>query len=218
MPVEEARARARMAGSALKAGPPRLLYKKMDSTLRGRAAAEIDGMLDGLGLATALLAPAFPAQRRTVVDGRVHVDGQPMETTAIARDPAFPPTGASALALLAAAGVRPVTSLPLATVRQGADGVRDRIRRFAGTGGRVVVADAETDGDLAILADAAGDRGVLLAGSAGLATALAARRPATARAAPCPRSDARSSWWPAARTRPPAPRSSGSDGERASTS
>lgn len=179
VPIEGARARARMAGSALKAGPPRLLYKKMDSTLRGRAAAEIDGMLDGLGLGTALLAPAFPAQRRIVVGGRVHVDGQPMETTAFARDPAFPPTGASALALLAVAGVRPVTSLPLATVRQGAAAVRDRIHRFAGTGGRALVADAETDGDLAILADAAGDLGVLLAGSAGLATALAARRPAT---------------------------------------
>ena len=53
--------------------------------------------------------------------------------------------------------------------------MRDRIQRFAGPEAASVVADAETDADLAVLADAAGDRGALLAGSAGLAAALAAR-------------------------------------------
>ncbi len=175
-PVEEARARARMAGSALKAGSPRILYKKVDSTLRGHVAAEVDGMLDGSGLAVALLAPAFPAQRRTVIDGCLRVEDRPAGETAIARDPAFPRTGASVLALLAAGGVRPVMSLPLPTIRRGRDAVAVGLHRFAGTGGRVLAADAETDADLAILAEAAGDGATLLAGSAGLATALAARR------------------------------------------
>ena len=84
-----------------------------------------------------------------------------------------------------------------------------------------MVADAETDEDLAILADAAGDRG----GSAGRVRRARRRRSPRACRARDPergrravsRSDARSSWWPAARTRPPAPSSSGSDGERAST-
>ena len=74
--AEEARERARAAGAALTAGSPRILYKKVDSTLRGHVAAEIDGMLDGAGLGLALLTPAFPAQRRTVVDGCVRVDGR----------------------------------------------------------------------------------------------------------------------------------------------
>ena len=75
-------------------------------------AAEIDGMLDGAGLGLALLAPAFPAQRRTVVDGCVRVDGRLADETPIARDPAFPRTGASVLGLLAAGGVRPTAALP----------------------------------------------------------------------------------------------------------
>jgi uncharacterized protein YgbK (DUF1537 family) len=175
IPVEEARARARSAGSALEAGSPRILYKKVDSTLRGRLAAEVDGMLDGAGLAMALLAPAFPAQRRAVVDGRLHVDGRSADETAMARDPAFPPTGASVLALLAAGGVRPVALLPLVTVRRGADAVATRLDRFGATGGRVLAADAETDADLSTLAAAADGRPALLAGSAGLATALAGR-------------------------------------------
>jgi uncharacterized protein YgbK (DUF1537 family) len=184
LPVEEARARARAAGSALKAGPRRVLYKKVDSTLRGHVAAEMDGMLDGSGLAVALLAPAFPAQGRTVVDSQLHVDGRLAGGTAIARDPAFPPTGASLLALLAAGRLRPATALPLVTVRRGSDPVAERLRRFAGVGGRVLSADAATDGDLATLVDASGDEGMLLAGSAGLAKALAGRLYATGSADP----------------------------------
>jgi uncharacterized protein YgbK (DUF1537 family) len=177
LPAGVARARARRTGDVLGSGRSRILYKKVDSTLRGHVAAEVDGMLDGAGLAVALLAPAFPAQRRSVVDGWLRVDGRAADETAIARDPAFPPTGGSLLGLLAAGGVRPVTCAPLATVRRGPAAVADRLRRFAGTGGRVLAADAETDRDLATLVEAAGDAGVLLAGSAGLATALAARLP-----------------------------------------
>ena len=173
--AEEARERARAAGLALKAGSPRVLYKKVDSTLRGRVAAEIDGMLDGARLGLALLTPAFPAQRRTVVDGCVRVDGRPADEMPIARDPTFPRTGASVLGLLAAGGVRPTAALPLGTVRRGRDAVAARLLRFGETGGRVLAADADTDADLSVLAEAARGRPVLLAGSAGLATALAER-------------------------------------------
>src|SRR5262249_32732302 len=58
-PTEDARQRARLSGSVLKTGSRTLLYKKVDSTLRGRVAAEIDGMLNGAGLEMALLSPAF---------------------------------------------------------------------------------------------------------------------------------------------------------------
>ena len=112
------------------------------------------------------------------MDGCLRVDGRPAGETAIARDPAFPPTGASALALLVAGGVAPVTPVPLPTVRHGSDEVARRLHRFVGTGGRVLVADAETDADLSVLAGAGLEGPVLLAGSAGLAVALSARLPA----------------------------------------
>jgi uncharacterized protein YgbK (DUF1537 family) len=176
-PEAEARERARATAKALGVAAPQILYKKLDSTLRGHVAAEVDGMLDGAGLGAALLTPAFPAQRRTVVDGRLHVDGRPADDTSIARDPAFPRTGASVPGLLAASGVRPVGVVPLATVRRGPGAVAARLERFGGTGGRILVADGETDADLAVLAEAARGRPVLLAGSAGLGTAVAGREP-----------------------------------------
>jgi uncharacterized protein YgbK (DUF1537 family)/GNAT superfamily N-acetyltransferase len=54
-----------------------LLYLKIDSTLRGHVAEEVRAALDGAGLARAVVAPAFPAQGRTVRGGQVHVDGRP---------------------------------------------------------------------------------------------------------------------------------------------
>lgn len=177
----EARTRARTAAARLAARRPVTLYKKVDSTLRGAVAAELGGVLEGAGLARAVLAPAFPAQGRTVVDAVVRLAGRPASETAIAHDPAFPATGASVLALLGIGGLRPAAAVPLALIREGRAAVAARLGRFDGA----FVCDGETDADLTVVATASEGRPVLLAGSAGLAAALArciasgpSRRPA----------------------------------------
>jgi uncharacterized protein YgbK (DUF1537 family) len=170
-PAPEAGARARSAAARLAGARPARLYKKVDSTLRGALAAETAGALAGAGLRSTVLAPALPAQRRTVVDGLLRVDGQPAAATAVARDPGFPPTGDSVLALPGQVGPHPVTLVPLATVRRGPAAVAARLVRVEAS----AVCDAETDADLAVVAAATEGLPTLLAGSAGLATALAAR-------------------------------------------
>jgi uncharacterized protein YgbK (DUF1537 family) len=187
LPGPEARARARSATARLEALAPSALYKKVDSTLRGRVADELLGSLDGSGLAGALLAPAFPAQRRVVVDGILRVDGRPVDQEPVARDPTFPATGASVLALLGEGGPHPAGALPLATVRRGAAAVRERLDRWAVAGGRALVCDAETEADLDALAAGAAGFPALLAGSAGLARALANRMGRPGPPAPRPR-------------------------------
>jgi uncharacterized protein YgbK (DUF1537 family) len=161
-----ARICAHAAMAELAARQPPLLYKKVDSRLRGPVAAELVGALVGVGRERTLLAPAFPAQGRSVRHGRLHVrtDG------ATSDDASASPDGPSVLALVLAGALRPVSLLPLATVRRGVAAVRARLARVGGT----VVADSETTADLDVLA-AADDGASLLAGSAGLATALAAR-------------------------------------------
>jgi uncharacterized protein YgbK (DUF1537 family) len=173
LPAAEARTRARLAAERLVAAAPALLYKKVDSTLRGPLAAELAGVLEGAGHPRAVLAPALPAQRRAIVDGILRVDGRPAGETAVARDPAFPPTGASLLALLGRDGPHPVAAVPLSAVRRGPAAVRARLARYPAA----FACDAETDADLAILAVATEGVPAVLAGSAGFAGALAARRP-----------------------------------------
>jgi len=137
------------ATRALAAAP--ILLKKIDSTLRGAVAAEIDAALRASGRRRAIVAPAFPAAGRTTVDGVQLVDGEPVDRTRFADDPVSPVREADVAALLAAEGL---------------------------TGERCVVADARTDADLEAVVRAVADPSeVLWVGSAGLARALAAVHP-----------------------------------------
>lgn len=179
----EARARARAVGERLAAAGPGHVYKKLDSTLRGPVAAEVAGMIEGTGRALAVIAPAFPAQGRTVLDGGLRLDGRPLEATPVALDPDFPPTGGSLLAPFARSGPHPVSPIPLATLRRGPAAVSERLARWPG----IFVADAESDADLRILLAGAIGLRPLLAGSAGLATALAARLGGSTATPPRPR-------------------------------
>ena len=73
--AEQARLRARQAAQLLH---DRKVYKKVDSTFRGNIGAEVEGLLEGLGLQRALIAPAFPAAGRTVQGGILYVYGVPL--------------------------------------------------------------------------------------------------------------------------------------------
>lgn len=57
-----------------------LLFKKIDSTLRGHVAEELSAFLEALTeVGRVVVAPAFPEQGRTFVDGRLHVHGTPQD-------------------------------------------------------------------------------------------------------------------------------------------
>jgi uncharacterized protein YgbK (DUF1537 family) len=159
-------AAARQLGERLVAGP---VFKKIDSTLRGAAGVELTALLEhGPPFTGALVCPAFPAQRRVVRHGRLLVDSVPVHESAIARDPAFRAASSEVVALLA--GGAPVVLLGLDDVRAGAEKVAHLLERHRGA---LVAADAETDADLATLAEAAlAAPGTLIAGSAGLGRAL----------------------------------------------
>src|SRR5262245_29721087 len=57
------------------------VYKKVDSTLRGNVGSELQALLDERRAEVILLAPAFPAQGRAVLNGELLVGGRPLATT-----------------------------------------------------------------------------------------------------------------------------------------
>jgi D-threonate/D-erythronate kinase len=139
-----------------------VIYKKVDSTLRGHPGAELAALMDEAGLNRCLVAPAFPAQGRTTVNGRQLVGGVPLEHTDFAREVETSDLGA-------AFATREMTQvfLGLPDVRGG------RLEGFlAQPGPRLLIADAETDEDLNRLARAAVGGLRLFCGSAGLISAL----------------------------------------------
>jgi D-threonate/D-erythronate kinase len=161
-----ARARERIRAAAGRGPRPDLWLKKVDSTLRGAVAEEIDALIREAGVAGAILCPAFPAQQRTVVGGVLRIAATPIAETAIADDPDFTLGGSGIVDALRARSPRPVVGCPLDVLRAG---------RLALPDGAIVVCDAEreTDLDLIVSAGLGARPAPVLVGSAGLAGALA---------------------------------------------
>jgi uncharacterized protein YgbK (DUF1537 family) len=165
----------RRAGAAPALAPAPRVFKKIDSTLRGRIGPEVDALIRATGATGALLTPAFPALGRTVVERVLLIDGVPVTETPLARDPEFPALDSPNVVDLIRRDLdRALAWIPLNQVRAGCDTLAARLGRLRGT---VAVADAETDEDLLALVDAAlaVEPAPLLVGAAGLAHALAAR-------------------------------------------
>ncbi|HLH73589.1 MAG TPA: four-carbon acid sugar kinase family protein [Chloroflexota bacterium] len=172
----EARKRAVVATQALRGFGARRFYKKIDSTGRGNLGAEIDGMLDTLGVELALVCPAFPPLARTVRDGQIFVRGVPLDQSEFVRDPKWPATTASLEAILHRQSRLSVGFVPLAEVRSGPRAIQERLRRSFEAGDRVIVADAEVPMDLRNLSETVrqAQGAILPVGSAGLAEWLVA--------------------------------------------
>jgi uncharacterized protein YgbK (DUF1537 family) len=160
LPADRAADRVREIAARLGTGYD-VVFKKVDSTLRGNVVAETLALMQATGRRRAIVAPAFPAQGRTVSGGVVHVDGIALAQTPFARDKLSPPP----LAPLHEAFATRVAAAAVAP---------DRIAQAPGGEG-VLVVDAASDADLDATVDALGADlgGVLLAGSAGLTQALA---------------------------------------------
>jgi D-threonate/D-erythronate kinase len=171
MPAGFAAKRVLEAGRAVR--DARIVYKKVDSTLRGPVAAELVAALEATGRDRAVVAPAFPSAGRTTVDGVQLVRGVPVHETEAKDDPRTPVREGHVPTLLATAfssilslGVEDLTDP--STVRRGLEDAR------------CVVADAVRDEDLEALVRAVPDPSkVLWAGSAGLALAFGGVYPGT---------------------------------------
>ncbi len=142
--------RFRTAGAAL--AHAQLLYKTVDSTLRGNLCAEARGTMAGSGRQKALVAPAFPAAGRTTLGGRQLVHGVEVDLTEFGRD-----------------ALNPVSSCLVAD-------------HFAELGAAAFsVCDAVKDGELDALVSRTGlGADLLWIGSPGLAAALARALPTNA--------------------------------------
>lgn len=164
-----ARQKVRDAFRSRAARRAQILFKKIDSTLRGHVAAELSSAQRALGGSRPVMfAPAFPAQGRQVNGAELFVHGA---------------LASGDLRALAARAGLPATHVDLATIRGRALG--RALKQVLAQDARALVCDAESDADLEALANAGLSlaRRPLFVGSAGLARALARCFPETRRAA-----------------------------------
>ncbi len=72
--------------SRLVAGQPRLIYKKIDSVLRGHVMEENESFREALGARRSLIVPANPSLHRTIVNGEYFVNQIPVSQTPFSRN------------------------------------------------------------------------------------------------------------------------------------
>lgn len=155
-----ARAAAALAGRGI-------LYKTLDSTLRGHVRAELAAALRARGRRLLVVAPAFPEAGRVTRGGIQYVHGERVDASVYAADPVHPARAARLLDLIDPA------SGPARVVAEDADPAQ---LRDAARNARVLVLDATTQAALDERVAQLWTHGSCLwAGSPGLARALAAR-------------------------------------------
>lgn len=141
--------------AALASNPNTLLFKKIDSAARGPFAAEILAAHCAFASRAVLLAPAFPAAGRTVLNGILEIQDATGRRTRVDVASHFPSSSRSLIGHVS----RP-----------------QELASALDTGKSILLCDASTQSDLEALVRAAEKiPGLLFAGSAGLAQALASR-------------------------------------------
>jgi len=168
-----------VTGLAARHRPGVLVYKKIDSTLRGQPAAELAALCDFLATLRggrapmALVAPAFPGTGRSTEKGSVRIAGCALEETVLwARDHTY--CSAHLPDILAHVGMSSEV-LSLAIIRSGVDATATALADARARGVAAVVCDAVEEVDLATIAAASlpvADQ-LIWVGSGGLAIHLA---------------------------------------------
>jgi uncharacterized protein YgbK (DUF1537 family) len=174
LPRDLAYARVRESAEALETSGVHLIYKKMDSTLRGNIGAELDAMYDALAPDLIVIAPAFPATGRCLIDGRMYVHGQPLHETAVATDPRTPVKESDVLRLLARQSTRAIGHVTMGQLSGDPTDMLAQLAEMREQGIRYVVFDAESDEHLrqVVKLIEMSNLKVVWAGSAGLASCL----------------------------------------------
>lgn len=161
-----------IVGEALdQIGRDRLVFKKIDSTLRGPVAAELRAVLDRIKPPLVILTPANPTAGRTVENGFLLVNGRPVSETVFARDPLCPVSESNVVDLLRNGDLPDVGLLKL----QGGE----NLRKCMGAGKTILVCDARenTDLDSVVSAALSEEPRTLFVGSGALAAAVARAMP-----------------------------------------
>lgn len=172
---EEAYRRVREAARFLSVSyAPDIVYKKMDSTMRGNVGAEIDATYDVFRPEFVVIAPAFPRNGRQVIDGRLYLEGRLLHETETARDPKTPVRESDVRKLLSRQTKRPVAHVALTDLLDGGPRLKNRLAELVRQRIPYVLFDAAQEEHLAQIVRLVTESGyrVVWAGSAGLARHL----------------------------------------------
>ncbi len=162
----------------------RILYKKIDSTLRGNVGYEIDAIMKETDGLLCFIAPTYPEQKRTVVGGILIVGEKPLAQTELARRTPSPIEESHVCKLVQKQSKNKVGWIDLTHVASGFGHLQKIVNEERCKGNRIIVFDAVSRDDLRNIVEVGFslEEVPLFVGSAGLAEEVARKlSPSTAR-------------------------------------
>ncbi|MEK3885963.1 four-carbon acid sugar kinase family protein [Bacillus sp. FSL K6-3431] len=152
------------------------IYKKIDSTMRGNIASEIEAFHDVVKTDFVFIVPGYPKNGRTVINGHHYLNGTRLNETEIAHDPKTPVTESHIPTLIGTEIHKEVGLIGLDTIRNEEKDLKKRLEKYEEMNISYIVVDSETEGDLESILrlTKALDYTIAWVGSAGLANYLPA--------------------------------------------
>ncbi len=151
-----------------------LFLKKVDSTLRGNVGAELEAMIEACEPDYVLLAPTFLPNKRTVNNGILYVNGQPIGETEFAQNEADPVKHSAIRDHVGLQFKGSMTVVPESIWAKDAVDIQNWFNKTKSGRPAVFICDASAPDTLTKIAafTESQDQRILLAGSAGLSEAL----------------------------------------------
>ncbi len=169
--AEESGTAGERVRQAVKSLAGRVVYKKIDSTLRGNIGVELEAAIEELASEKAVVAPAFPAVGRTTLGGILLVNGVAVAETQFADDPILPVKESHIPSLLEQSSGHRVGCVSVEDIEAGPEFLYRKISEMPQD---TVVCDVTEQSHLTGIAQAAAlaEGRWLLCGSGGLAREL----------------------------------------------
>ncbi|WP_418320621.1 3-oxo-tetronate kinase [Piscinibacter sakaiensis] len=136
-----------------------------DSTAAGNIGPVADALLDALGSDFAIACPAFPENGRTVFRGHLFVGDQLLSDSGMRNHPLTPMTDSNLVRVLQSQTRSAVGLLRYDTLARGVEAARSGIAALRADDVRLAIADAVSNDDLRVLAQACADLPLITAGS-----------------------------------------------------
>ena len=139
----------------LNVGKSVFFNKRIDSTLRGNIGKEIDGVLDALNNnAPAFVVASFPDSHKTVVNGRLFVNGVPLDETDAANDPTTPVESSDVKSIIESQSKYKVGTICGDMGSMGEEIIVKSVKKYLNDGIRIISFDSATNDDIAIISNA----------------------------------------------------------------
>ena len=154
-----------------------IIYKKIDSTLRGNIGLEIELMMELTDKELCILTPSFPQNKRFTIGGHLIVNDEPLGSSEYSRRYIDPGEASYIPSIINLQTELPVGRVELKDVIKGKEEILKKVKILSNQGKKIIVLDSIKEQHLTdILAAAENlDKNILYSGSAGFANIIARR-------------------------------------------